>query len=203
MARGAVVVILSDGWERGDPALVGREMERLRRLAHRIVWVNPRKASRGVRARWRAAWPRRCPRATSSVSGHNLRALDAVDDAIAGDDATGGRDEVRELLHGRGAVGRGLGAHCSTSSASRPACREPRCSSAPATTPTRSRSRSSVGPMSMTYRGEVEIVDATTQDAHGRRCSAKAKEARGQGTADATRARCRSPTSRRHPRGRS
>ena len=42
MARGAVVVILSDGWERGDPALVGREMERLARLAHRIVWVNPR-----------------------------------------------------------------------------------------------------------------------------------------------------------------
>ena len=42
MARGAVVVILSDGWERGDPELVGREMERLARLAHRIVWVNPR-----------------------------------------------------------------------------------------------------------------------------------------------------------------
>ncbi len=42
MARGAVIVILSDGWERGDPKLVGREMERLRRLAHRIVWVNPR-----------------------------------------------------------------------------------------------------------------------------------------------------------------
>ena len=42
MARGAVVVILSDGWERGDPTLVGREMERLARLAHRIVWVNPR-----------------------------------------------------------------------------------------------------------------------------------------------------------------
>ena len=42
MARGAVVVILSDGWERGDPALVEREMQRLARLAHRIVWVNPR-----------------------------------------------------------------------------------------------------------------------------------------------------------------
>ena len=42
MARGAVVVILSDGWERGDPKLVGRELERLARLAHRIVWVNPR-----------------------------------------------------------------------------------------------------------------------------------------------------------------
>ena len=39
MARGAVIVILSDGWERGDPKLVGREMERLARLAHRIVWA--------------------------------------------------------------------------------------------------------------------------------------------------------------------
>jgi uncharacterized protein with von Willebrand factor type A (vWA) domain len=42
MARGAVIVILSDGWERGDPAAVAREMERLSRLARRIVWVNPR-----------------------------------------------------------------------------------------------------------------------------------------------------------------
>ncbi len=47
MARGAVVVILSDGWERADPALVGREMERLARLAHRIVWVNPRAGAPG------------------------------------------------------------------------------------------------------------------------------------------------------------
>ena len=47
MARGAVVVILSDGWERGDPALVGREMARLSRLAHRIVWVNPRAGATG------------------------------------------------------------------------------------------------------------------------------------------------------------
>ena len=50
MARGAVVVILSDGWERGDPALVGREMERLARLAYRIVWVNPRVGARELRA---------------------------------------------------------------------------------------------------------------------------------------------------------
>src|SRR5471032_2905158 len=47
MARGAVVVILSDGWERGDPSLVSQEMERLARLAHRVVWVNPRAAASG------------------------------------------------------------------------------------------------------------------------------------------------------------
>jgi uncharacterized protein with von Willebrand factor type A (vWA) domain len=47
MARGAIVVILSDGWERGDPAGLGREMQRLARLAHRIVWVNPRASAPG------------------------------------------------------------------------------------------------------------------------------------------------------------
>ena len=64
MARGAVVVILSDGWERGDPALVGREMERLARLAHRIVWVNPRVSAGVLGASARAGWWRRCRTAT-------------------------------------------------------------------------------------------------------------------------------------------
>ena len=40
-ARGAVVVVLSDGWDRGDPAVVAEAMARLHRVAHRIVWVNP------------------------------------------------------------------------------------------------------------------------------------------------------------------
>jgi uncharacterized protein len=47
MARGAVVVIVSDGWERGDPSALGREAERLARLAHRIVWINPRASAPG------------------------------------------------------------------------------------------------------------------------------------------------------------
>ena len=72
MARGAVVVILSDGWERGDPALVGREMERLSRLAYRIVWVNPRAAAAGFvpRAGGMAA---ALPYCDALVSGHSLR----------------------------------------------------------------------------------------------------------------------------------
>ena len=45
MARGAVVVILSDGWDRGDPDALAEEMARLARVAHRIVWVNPLKAT--------------------------------------------------------------------------------------------------------------------------------------------------------------
>lgn len=41
LARGAVVVIFSDGWERGDPALLAEQMSQLRRLAHAVLWVNP------------------------------------------------------------------------------------------------------------------------------------------------------------------
>jgi hypothetical protein len=81
MARGAVIVILSDGWERGDPALVGREMERLSRLAHRIVWVNPRVASDrfSPRAGGMAA---ALPHCDALVSGHSLDALEEVAEAI-------------------------------------------------------------------------------------------------------------------------
>ena len=81
MARGAVVVILSDGWERGDPLLVGREMERLRRLAHRIVWVNPRMSasSFSVRAGGMVA---ALPYCDALVSGHSFAALGEVVDAI-------------------------------------------------------------------------------------------------------------------------
>jgi uncharacterized protein with von Willebrand factor type A (vWA) domain len=81
MARGAVVVILSDGWERGDPALVGREMERLARLAHRIVWVNPRVAAPGFRPAT-GGMAAALPHVDELVSGHSARALDAVIDAI-------------------------------------------------------------------------------------------------------------------------
>lgn len=41
LGRGSLVVILSDGWDRGDPELLAAEMARLRRTAHRLVWLNP------------------------------------------------------------------------------------------------------------------------------------------------------------------
>jgi uncharacterized protein with von Willebrand factor type A (vWA) domain len=44
LGRGATVVLLSDGWDRGDPELLGDEMARLSRCAHRLVWLNPLKA---------------------------------------------------------------------------------------------------------------------------------------------------------------
>jgi uncharacterized protein with von Willebrand factor type A (vWA) domain len=81
LARGAVVVILSDGWERGDPAAVGREMERLRRLAHRIVWVNPRAASTAF-APLAGGMAAALPHVDALLSGHSLAALDEVVEAI-------------------------------------------------------------------------------------------------------------------------
>jgi uncharacterized protein with von Willebrand factor type A (vWA) domain len=81
MARGAVIVILSDGWERGEPALVAREMERLSRLAYRIVWVNPRAASESFVPRV-GGMAAALPFIDALVSGHSLEALAEVADAI-------------------------------------------------------------------------------------------------------------------------
>ena len=82
MARGAVIVILSDGWERGDPALVGREMQRLARLAYRIVWVNPRASAASFSPRV-GGMAAALPHVDALVSGHSLSAMNEVVDAIA------------------------------------------------------------------------------------------------------------------------
>ncbi len=82
MARGAVVVILSDGWERADPALLGREMERLARLAYRIVWVNPRAGAPGFSPR-AGGMAAALPYCDALVSGHSLEALEEVARAMA------------------------------------------------------------------------------------------------------------------------
>ena len=81
MARDAVVVVFSDGWERGSPALLGREMERLARLAYRIVWVNPRVAAPGFAPRT-GGMAAALPHVHELVSGHSLAALDDVVAAI-------------------------------------------------------------------------------------------------------------------------
>jgi uncharacterized protein with von Willebrand factor type A (vWA) domain len=81
MARGAVVVILSDGWERGDPALVAREMQRLSRLAYRILWVNPRAGARDFVPR-AGGMLAALPYVDALVSGDSLEALVEVVEAI-------------------------------------------------------------------------------------------------------------------------
>jgi uncharacterized protein with von Willebrand factor type A (vWA) domain len=50
LARGAVVVVFSDGWERGDASVLAEQMARLRRIAHRVVWVNPHRGKQGYEA---------------------------------------------------------------------------------------------------------------------------------------------------------
>lgn len=81
MARGAVVVILSDGWDRGDPAALAAEMERLHRVTHRIVWVNPLKVTPGYAplARGMAA---ALPFVDEFVEGHSLEALEQLTKVI-------------------------------------------------------------------------------------------------------------------------
>ncbi|MHB1536858.1 MAG: vWA domain-containing protein, partial [Acidimicrobiales bacterium] len=83
LARGAVVVVLSDGWDRGEPDTLGEEMARLARVAHRVVWVNPLKSSAGYAplARGMAA---ALPHVDQFVEGHSLSALVAVVAVIQG-----------------------------------------------------------------------------------------------------------------------
>ncbi len=82
MARGAVVVIVSDGWDRGDPAQLGEQMARLRRVAHRVVWVNPLKASAGF-APLAAGMAAALPHVDEFVEGHSLASLEHLAEVIA------------------------------------------------------------------------------------------------------------------------
>jgi uncharacterized protein with von Willebrand factor type A (vWA) domain len=67
-ARGAVVVVVSDGWERGDTELLAEQMRRLHRLAHRVVWMNPHRGKEGYQP----------------VQQGIVAALPYVDDFVAG-----------------------------------------------------------------------------------------------------------------------
>ena len=81
VARGAVVVIVSDGWEIDDPLYIDQAMSRLSRLAHHIIWVNPRKASSNYEPLVRGM-SAALPYVDTFVSGHSLRAIQEVLDAI-------------------------------------------------------------------------------------------------------------------------
>jgi uncharacterized protein len=82
MARGSVVVILSDGWDRGDVDVLAEQMMRLSRLAYKVIWVNPLKAAPGYQplARGMAA---ALPCVDEFLSGHNFESLEELARAIA------------------------------------------------------------------------------------------------------------------------
>ncbi len=83
LTRGAVVVVVSDGWEREDPALVGREMAKIARAAYAVVWVNPLKGNpeyQPLAGGMRAA----LPYVDRFLAGHNLRSLEELATMLAG-----------------------------------------------------------------------------------------------------------------------
>lgn len=82
MARGAIVVVLSDGWDRGDPEVLGEQMQRLHRVAHKVIWVNPLKVTPGYAplARGMAA---ALPHVDAFVEGHSIEAIEQLAAEIA------------------------------------------------------------------------------------------------------------------------
>lgn len=101
LARGAIVVVLSDGWDRGNPEELGEQMQRLGRVAHRVVWVNPLKVTPGYAplARGMAA---ALPHVDAFVEGHSLEALERLAAVIHDDhNGTSGRPTATALVGSR------------------------------------------------------------------------------------------------------
>jgi uncharacterized protein with von Willebrand factor type A (vWA) domain len=82
IARGAVVVILSDGWDRGDVSVLAEQMQRLSRLAYRVIWVNPLKSAPGYKP-LAAGMAAALPHVDVFLSGHNFESLEELAGAIA------------------------------------------------------------------------------------------------------------------------
>jgi uncharacterized protein len=83
LARGAVVVVVSDGWERDDPALLAKEMAQLARTSYAVVWVNPLKGRptyRPLAGGMRAA----LPYVDRFLPGNNLESLEELAAVLAG-----------------------------------------------------------------------------------------------------------------------
>jgi uncharacterized protein with von Willebrand factor type A (vWA) domain len=82
LARNSIVVILSDGWDRGDPDELAEQMERLHRVTHRLIWVNPLKVTPGYAplARGMAA---AMPYVDHFVEGHSVAAMEELTKVIA------------------------------------------------------------------------------------------------------------------------
>jgi len=83
LGHGAIVLVVSDGWDRGDPELLAVELSRLRRMAHRLIWLNPLLGSQGYEpiTRGMAA---ALPHTDDFLAAHNLQALDELGELLAG-----------------------------------------------------------------------------------------------------------------------
>jgi uncharacterized protein with von Willebrand factor type A (vWA) domain len=77
LARQAVVTVFSDGWERGDPSLLGEQLARMRRLAHAVLWVNPH-AGRDGYAPVQSGISAALPHIDGLLAGHNLATLERL-----------------------------------------------------------------------------------------------------------------------------
>ena len=82
-ARGAVVVVFSDGWEFGDPGALAAQLLRLSRLAYRLIWVNPHRGKPGY-APLAGGMAAALPYLDEFVAGHSLATLAELVDVIAG-----------------------------------------------------------------------------------------------------------------------
>ncbi len=82
LARGAVVVVFSDGWERGDASLLGEQMSRLHRVAHRVVWVNPHRGKDGYEPVQQGVLAA-LPHVDDFVAGHSLATFADVLEVVA------------------------------------------------------------------------------------------------------------------------
>ena len=76
-ARSAVVVVFSDGWERGEPTLLGEQMARLKRLAHAVIWVNPHAGKDGY-APVQGGIVAALPSLDCLLAGHSLATLEEL-----------------------------------------------------------------------------------------------------------------------------
>jgi uncharacterized protein with von Willebrand factor type A (vWA) domain len=81
LGRGAVVVVLSDGWDRGEPEQLREEMARLRRTAYRVIWLNPLAAhpdyeplTRGMQAA--------VPHTDRLLAGNSIASLEELADVL-------------------------------------------------------------------------------------------------------------------------
>jgi uncharacterized protein with von Willebrand factor type A (vWA) domain len=82
LGHGAIVLIISDGWDRGDPEQLGREMARLRRSCHRLIWLNPLLGSSAYQPETRGM-AAALPHCDDFLSAHSVDALDALGRLLA------------------------------------------------------------------------------------------------------------------------